>query len=139
MTKKVINQLLLNGKIVVSEKIWLKSFKFFYKSFIKNHTKFINKALINITPLLKVKQLKQKRRGSRLKEFPYIVNNKNRISLALKFFLTKTNNKNEIKIHKKIVTELLSAAKNIGINVNDKKKLYEYAFIKKKYFYYRWF
>jgi len=86
-----------------------------------------------------VKQLKQKRKRSQLKEFPYIVNKKNRISLALKFFLNKTKTKNEIKTHKKLVTELLAVANNSGLSINKKKSLYEYAFIKKKYFYYRWF
>jgi small subunit ribosomal protein S7 len=86
-----------------------------------------------------VKQLKQKRKRSQLKEFPYIVNKKNRISLALKFFLNKTKTKNEIKTHKKLVAELLAVANNSGLSINKKKSLYEYAFIKKKYFYYRWF
>ena len=95
MNEKIINQLLLNGKSATSEKIWLKSIKFFDKSFVKDHKKLINRALVNITPLLKVKQLKQKKRRSQVKEFPYIINNKNRISLALKFFLNKTKNKNE--------------------------------------------
>ena len=139
MNKKIINQLLLNGKITISEKIWLRSIKFFYKSFVKNHKKVINQVIIKITPLLKVKQLKQKRKRSQLKEFPYIVNKKNRISLALKFFLNKTKTKNEIKTHKKLVTELLAVANNSGLSINKKKSLYEYAFIKKKYFYYRWF
>ena len=139
MNKKIINQLLLNGKITISEKIWLKSVKFFYKSFVKNHKKVINQVIIKITPLLKVKQLKQKRKRSQLKEFPYIVNKKNRISLALKFFLNKTKTKNEIKTHKKLVAELLAVANNSGLSINKKKSLYEYAFIKKKYFYYRWF
>nr|YP_316603.1 ribosomal protein S7 [Thalassiosira pseudonana]AAZ99410.1 ribosomal protein S7 [Thalassiosira pseudonana]QWM92930.1 ribosomal protein S7 [Thalassiosira pseudonana] len=139
MNRKIINQLLLNGKVTISEKIWIKSVKFFYKSFTKNYKKFINRALINMAPLLKVKQLKQKRKRSRLKEFPYIVKDKNRISLALKFFLTKKKNKADVKIHKKLLTELLSSAKNMGTNVTKKKSLYEYAFVKKKYFYYRWF
>ena len=84
-----------------------------------------------------MKQLKQKRKRSQLKEFPYIVNKKNRISLALKFFLNKTKTKNEIKTHKKLVAELLAVANNSGLSINKKKSLYEYAFIKKKYFYYR--
>jgi len=139
MNKKIINQLLLKGKITTCEKIWLKSVKFFYKLFKKNHKKFVNKAFINVTPLLKVKQLKQKNKRSRLKEFPYIINSTNRISSALKFFLTKTNNKDEKKMHKKLVNELLLATKNTGTSISKKKNLYEYAFVKKKYFYYRWF
>ena len=139
MNKKIINQLLLKGKITISEKIWLKTLKGFYKSFTKNHRKVISKALINIAPFLKTKQLRQKKRRLSIKEFPYVIKNKNRIALALKFFLNKTKKKTETKIHKKLIDELVAAAKNIGTNINRKKNLYEYAFVKKKYFYYRWF
>jgi len=55
----------------------------------------------------------------------------------LKFFLIKTNNKDEKKMHKKLINELLLATKNTGVNISKKKSLYEYAFVKKKYFYYR--
>ena len=139
MDKKIIRQMLIDGKSAASEKIWLKSLKLFYKSFVKNHKKAINRALINITPLLKVKQLKQKRKRSQLKEFPYIVNSKNRISLALKFFLSKTRDKKETKMYQRLVNELVTVANKSGININKRKSLYEYAFLKKKYFYYRWF
>lgn len=139
MDKKIIRQMLIDGKSAVSEKIWLKSLKLFYKSFLKNHKKAINRALINITPLLKVKQLKQKRKRAQLKEFPYIVDNKNRISLALKFFLAKTRGKKETKMYQKLVNELVTVTNKSGINISKRKSLYEYAFLKKKYFYYRWF
>jgi len=139
MNKKIINQLLLDGKSATSEKIWLKSIKFFDKSFVRDYKKLINKALTNTTPLLKVKQLKQKKRRSQLKEFPYIVKDTNRISLALKFFLSKTKNKNEIKMYRKLVNELVAAANNSGVSTNKRKSLYEYAYLKKKFFYYRWF
>jgi len=135
----MINQLLIDGKSTVSEKIWLKTLKLFDKSFVKNNKKAVNRAIVNITPLLKVKQLKQKRRQTQLREFPYIVRDKSRISLALKFFLTKTKNKKEIKMYEKLVTELVTVANKSGVNVNKKKSLYEYAYLKKKYFYYRWF
>ena len=139
MNKQIINQLLLKGKMMTSEKIWLNSLKRLYKSFTKNHRKSINKALINIAPLLKTKQLKQKKKKFALKEFPYVIKHKNRISVALKFFLNKKKQKTERKIHKKLADEILNAAKNLGTNTYRKKSLYEYAFIKKKYFYYRWF
>lgn len=137
MKKKIINQLLLNGKTSTSERIWLKSLKALYKSLIKNHKKVIARAVINVAPLLKIKQLKQKRKRLQQKEFPYIVSDKNRLSTALSFFLSKTKSKNEIKIHTKLIAELLVTAKNSGAIINEKKSSYEYAFIKKKYFYYR--
>ena len=61
MNKKIISQLLVKGKKSTSEKIWQNSLKKFYKSFTKNHKKVINKALTNIAPLLKTKQLIQKK------------------------------------------------------------------------------
>jgi ribosomal protein S7 len=83
--------------------------------------------------------LKQKRRQTQLKEFPYIVKDESRIPLALKFFLTKTKNKKETKMYERLVTELVAVASKSGVNVTKKKSSYEYAFLKKKYFYYRWF
>ena len=139
MNEKIINQLLLKGKKTTSEKIWLNSLKRFYKSFIKNHKKFVNKALTNIAQLLKTKQLTQKKKRFTFKEFPFVIKNKNRISFALKFFLNTKRKKAEIKIHKKLADELIAAAKNTGTDLSRKKNLYEYAFVKKKYFYYRWF
>ena len=139
MKISIINHLTINGKSTVSEKILLKGLKLMYKSFTKNHKKIIKRALINLTPLLKVKQLKQKKRRSHVKEFPYIVQSKNRVALALKFLINKTSNKNKLNTHKTLFTELLTVVNNSGTIVSKKKSLYEYAFIKKKYFYYRWF
>lgn len=117
----------------------MKSIKFFDKSFIKDHKNLTNRAIVNVTPLLKIKQLKQKSKRLQIKEFPFITNNKNRISLAIKFFLKKTKSKKETKMYKMLVTELLAVATNSGKHMNKKKDLYEYAYLKKKYFYYRWF
>jgi ribosomal protein S7 len=139
MDKQIIRQLLINGKSTISEKIWLKSLKLFYKSFAKNHIKAITRAVINTTPLIKVKQLKQKRKKLQLKEFPYIVNKKNWIPFSLKFLLSKTKKEKKIKMYQKLMTELVNVAKKSGGSISKRKSLYEYAFLKKKYFFYRWF
>ena len=139
MNKKIINQLLLGGKITISEKIWVKTIKFFDKSFVKNYKKLINRGLVNVMFLIKMKELTNKKKRAQSKEFPFIVNNKNRILLALKFFLNKKKRKNEMKIYKKLVLDLLSAVNKSSISTNKRKSLYEYAYLKKKYFFYRWF
>ena len=139
MNKQIIRQLLTDGKNSISEKIWLKSLKLFYKLYAKNHTKVIARAVINTTPLIKVKQLKQKRKRSQLREFPYIVNKKSWIPSALKLLLSKTKKEKEVKMYQKLVTELVNATKKSGGSITKRKNLYEYAFLKKKYFFYRWF
>ena len=123
MNKKIITQLLSKGKMTISEKIWLSSIKTYYKSFTKNQKKLINKALVNVAPLLKTKQLKQKKKKMSFKEFPYIIQNKNRIPLALKFFLNKTKQRIDSKTYKKIANEIIYAAQNIGVNLQKKKKI----------------
>jgi len=72
---------------------------------------------------LKVKQLKQKRKRSQLKEFPYIIKKQTRVSLALKFFLDKTTNKSEIKTHQKLLTDLVATATKSGANITKRKSL----------------
>ena len=138
MNKKIINQLLVNGKKFVSEKIWIKNVKLFQKSFKKDYKKFVNRSIVNAAPLIKVKQLKQKKTRFQSKEFPYIVTKKARIQMTLKFFINKKK-RIGITADKKLLSELLFAVKNTGTILTKKKNLYEHAFIKKKYFYYRWF
>jgi ribosomal protein S7 len=137
MNKRIISQLMLNGKNSISEKILLKSIKSMQKVLIKNHRKLIKIALVNLTSLVKVKQLKQKR--SQSKEFPFIVNKRIRIPMVLKSMFKSFDNKTEARIEKQLVNELLQASKNIGSNINKRKNTYEYSFIKKKYSHYRWF
>ena len=125
MDKQIIRQLLIDGKSAISEKIWLKSLKLFYKLYAKNYIKVITRAVINTTPLIKVKQLKQKRKRAQLREFPYIVNKKNWIPLALKLLLSKTKKEKEIKMYQKLVTELVNATKKSGGSISKRKNLYE--------------
>lgn len=59
------------------------------------------------------------------------------MSWALNFFINKPTKKKEMKMYKNFVSEMLSTAKNLSINVNNKKDVYKHAFLKRKYFYYR--
>jgi len=93
-----------------------------------------NRALINLMPLLKVKQLKQKRKRLQLKEFPYIINVKSRISIALKFFLNRKKSKKDTKTSQRFVGELVAVANKSGISISKKKKFVRIRLYKKKIF-----
>merc|ERR1712048_620213 len=103
-------------------------------SFKKDYKKFFNRSIVNAAPLVKVKQLKQKKKRFQSKEFPYIVTKKARVKMTLKFFINKKK-RIGITADKKLLSELLFAVKNTGTILTKKKTLYEHAFIKKKYFY----
>jgi ribosomal protein S7 len=51
--------------------------------------------------------------------------------------LSKTKKEKEIKMYQKLVTELVNVTKKSGGSITKRKSLYEYAFLKKKYFFYR--
>lgn len=40
-------------------------------------------------------------------------------------------------MYQRLVNELVTVANKSGVSINKRKSLYEYAFLKKKYFYYR--
>jgi len=51
--------------------------------------------------------------------------------------LNKTKKEKEIKMYQKLVNDIVNVAKNSGGSITKRKSLYEYAFLKKKYFFYR--
>jgi len=51
--------------------------------------------------------------------------------------LNKTKKEKETKMYQKLVTELVNVTKKSGGSITKRKSLYEHAFLKKKYFFYR--
>lgn len=136
---KILNLLIINGNKLTSEKSFLRSVKSIQKSHLKDHKNLIKLAIINTSPLIFIKQTNMKRKQQRVKEFPFILSNQKRISVAIKSILNFTENKSKTKFFKRFFNEILNASNNNGENIKKKKKLYEYAFVKKKYAHYRWF
>lgn len=135
---KIYNFMMLNGKKETCENIFLKSTKLIQKYLTKNHKKLIKLAFVNSAPLIKIKQIKQKRKKN-LKEFPFLINQKNRILLAIKSIITTSKKKKASNLYIKIKQEIILSSENKSHTFEKKKKLQGYALTKKKYFHYRWF
>jgi ribosomal protein S7 len=122
---KFINHLLKHGKKKTYESIVLKSFKNIQKSSDKPLKKIIRLAIINSTPIFRIKTLRKKRRKKIEKEVPaFVYTDFERISWGLKYCLYFTKNFFSLKLYKKLEQEiLLNAQQNKG---DAEKKKIEY-------------
>ena len=79
--KNIYNTIMKNGKKRVSEKILLKVLKELQKT-PKNSRNVFKLSVLNSSPVIFLKQIKRKRK--KIKEFPFILNSKLRVSYGLK-------------------------------------------------------
>lgn len=131
---KIIKFLILNGNKITCEKLFFKTFKTIQKQSVKNHNKLIKSIIINTSPIIKVRKVKQ-----RSNEFPYVILKKTRIFLALKFIIKTTNNTTGHSFYTKFNEEIIKSSKNISTSVAQKKIFGQHAFLIRKYAHYRWF
>lgn len=138
LKNKIHNYMMLDGKKTVCEKILLKSSKILQKNIFKNHKNVIKLAIINTAPTIQMKQIKKKKRKT-VKEFPFVLNKKNRITLSIKSILKASRKTSGTKIDTLLPFELLAVANNKSDILKIKKDNHKLALIKKKYIFFRWF
>lgn len=138
LKNKIYNYMMVDGKKTMSEKKILKSSKILQKNTIKNHKNIIKLAIMNAAPTIQMKQIKKKKRKT-VKEFPFVLNKKNRITLSIKSILNSLRKNTGTKIDALLPFELLSTANTKNDILKIKKDNHKLALIKKKYIFFRWF
>jgi ribosomal protein S7 len=142
LKNKLINHIMINGNKKTSEKILLKSFKKLQKESQKQSKKIFQLAVINSTPIFKLHIYKmKKKRKKRIKEIPTFITNKyHRISLSLKFILSKIlENKQFNKFFNEFKKEILITSQRKGVIIESKNNLQKQALLKKHLLvFYRW-
>lgn len=122
---------MLRGNKPTSENFLLTNFKFLQKENKKNYINILKLAIVNSTPVISVRRLRKKNRKS-IKEFPYVLTNKNRISLAMQYIIFKTD---KTQLFKKII--FLAQKKTDFLKETKLEQKVNLA--KKKYLFFRWF
>jgi ribosomal protein S7 len=130
LKNKMYNHLMMNGNKNTCEKKILKNFKLLQKTTRKSHTSLMKLAILNSSPIIQLRQIKKKKRKS-IKEFPYVLNKKNRISLGIKQIVRKTN--------KILYQEILLVSKKRSEILKTKETKHKLALAQKKYVFFRWF
>jgi len=138
LRKKIYTHLMHHGKKSTCEKVFLKALKTLQKETQKNHKSLIQTAIVNTTPTIQLKQIKKKKRKT-IKEFPFVLNKKNRMTQSIKSILLITNSRPKNKFFINFPEEILLTS-NLKSNILKTKEIkHTEALLKKKYTFFRWF
>jgi ribosomal protein S7 len=138
---KIISHLLVNGEKKTSENSLLKSFKELQKHSNKNSKKLVQLAIMYSLPIFKLHKMTQKKkRNKRVREIPaFILNEKARISLAIKFIIASVKRKTADNFYVKLKHEILLNSQNKGDAIGVKSDLQKQVLLKGRFFrFYRW-
>jgi ribosomal protein S7 len=139
---KIFNHLMTNGNKETCEKTFLKSSKSLQKSIFKNYQELIKIGIINTAPIINVKQVKLKKgKKKKVKEYPFVLNSENRISLAIKLILEAVKKKENkpLYLYTNLKQEITANSQNDSSAVKKKYDLQKNTLLKKQFAYYRWF
>lgn len=115
---KLVNNIMLDGKKGVAQKIVYGAFKRVEEKAEKPALEVFEEAMNNVMPVLEVKA---RRIGGATYQVPIEVRPDRRQALALRWLTTYSRNRGEKTMEERLANEILDAANNTGASVRRKK------------------
>ena len=131
---KLINNIMLDGKKGVAQKIVYGAFDRVAEETGKPALEVFESALNNIMPVLEVKA---RRIGGATYQVPIDVRPDRRQALALRWLTTYSRARSEKTMEERLAKELLDASKNTGASVKKKEDMHKMAEANKAFAHYR--
>ncbi len=131
---KLINQIMLDGKKGVAQKIVYKAFDQISEKTGKPALEVFEEAMNNIMPVLEVKA---RRIGGATYQVPIEVRPDRRQTLALRWLTTYSRNRSEKTMAERLANEIMDAANNTGASVKKKEDTHKMAEANKAFAHYR--
>jgi ribosomal protein S7 len=141
MRDKIINHFLTHGEKGICENSLLKSFKELQRHSSKSSARLVQLAVMYSLPLFKLhKMVKKRKKKKTVREMPaFILNEKARISLAIKFIMASVKKRTANDFYVKLKHEILLTSQNKGSAIDAKTELQKQVLLKKRFFrFYRW-
>ncbi len=132
---KLINNIMLDGKKSVAQKILYDSFELIQKQTELDPKEVFDKALENIMPAL---ELKVRRIGGSNYQIPIEVNEQRKQVLALRWLVNYARLRNEKTMTERLAKEIIDASNNIGASVKKRENTHKMAEANKAFAHYRW-
>lgn len=132
---KLINQVMLDGKKSVSEKICYGAFDIAAKKTGKNALEVFEEALKNIMPVLEVRA---RRVGGANYQVPVEVRSDRRQTLGLRWLVNYSRNRSEKTMEQRLAGEILDAFNGTGGAYKKKEDTHKMAEANKAFAHYRW-
>ena len=131
---KLINNIMLDGKKGVAQKIVYGAFDRVAEETGKDALEVFNEAMNNIMPLLEVKA---RRIGGATYQVPIEVRPDRRQALGLRWITTYFRARSEKTMEERLAKEILDAANNTGASVKKKEDMHKMAEANKAFAHYR--
>ena len=131
---KLINNIMLDGKKGVAQKIVYGAFERVAEKSGKEAIEVFEEAMNNIMPVLEVKA---RRIGGATYQVPIEVRPDRRQALALRWLTTYSRARGEKTMEEKLANEIMDAANNTGASVKKKEDMHKMAEANKAFAHYR--
>lgn len=132
---KLINQMMLDGKRGVSEKIIYDALEIVREKTGKNPLEVFDAAMKNVMPVLEVKA---RRVGGANYQVPVEVRAERRQTLGIRWLVLFTRKRGGKSMAEKLAAELMDAANNVGATVKKREDTHKMAEANKAFAHYRW-
>ena len=132
---KLINNIMLDGKKGVAQKIVYGAFDRIANETGKEALEVFDAAMNNIMPSLEVKA---RRIGGATYQVPIEVRPDRRQALALRWLTTYSRARSEKTMEERLAKELMDAANNTGASVKKKEDTHKMAEANRAFAHYRW-
>ena len=134
LVTKLINQIMLDGKKGVAQKIVYSAFGTVEEKTGKPAVEAFEEAMNNIMPVLEVKA---RRIGGATYQVPIEVRPDRRQALALRWLTNFSRNRSEKKMQDRLANEIIDAVNNTGAAVKRKEEMHRMAEANKAFSHYR--
>ena len=132
---RLINNIMLDGKKGVAQKIVYGAFEIIAEKTGKDALEVFREAMDNIMPVLEVKA---RRVGGATYQVPMEVRPERRQTLGLRWLTTYSRNRSERTMCERLAGEILDATNNIGGAVKKKDETHKMAEANRAFAHYRW-
>lgn len=132
---KLINQVMLDGKKGVAQKIVYGALDYVKEKTGEDPLEVFYKALNNIMPVLEVKA---RRVGGATYQVPVEVRSDRRQTVGLRWLVDFARKRGEKTMKERLAKEILDAANNTGASVKKKEDTHKMAEANKAFAHYRW-
>ncbi|GAE87405.1 30S ribosomal protein S7 [Acetivibrio straminisolvens] len=132
---KLINNIMLDGKKSVAQKICYGAFDIIKEKTGKDPLEVFEQALNNIMPVLEVKA---RRVGGATYQVPVEVRPERRQALGLRWLVTYARQRGERTMRERLAAEILDATNSLGGAYKKKEDTHKMAEANKAFAHYRW-
>jgi len=132
---KLLNNIMLDGKKGVAQKIVYGAFDIVQEKTGKEALEAFTQALNNIMPVLEVKA---RRVGGATYQVPLEVSPNRRQTLGLRWLVTNTRKRSERTMKQRLAGEIMDAMNGAGASVKKKEDTHRMAAANKAFSHYKW-